>query len=78
MTDWEECNGKGFGKLKTGTVPSQNLPVYQDDLTLGAHIDLDHTFPDKYEEIVKNLEKTGGPVVNDHDYSTRNSNLIEL
>ena len=38
---------------------------------------LDHSTPDTYENIVKSLEKTGDPVVNDHDYYTRNSNLRE-
>ena len=57
-----------------GTVPSQNLPENQGDLTLGASVSLDQTTPDEYTLIVQNLEKTGGPVINDHEYSTRNSN----
>ena len=74
LDDWEECNGLGFGRLKKGTVPSKNLPENFGDLTLGASTDIDHTTPDEFEKIQGNLERNGDSIINDHDYSTRNSN----
>ena len=45
LDDWEECNGKGFGHLKKGVVPSQRLPEDPGDLGGSENI-----YPNQYHE----------------------------
>ena len=74
--DWDECPGKGFGRLKKGTVPTQNLPVHVDpnvDLTLGQTEVVGATKPDDINENLANNDSVSPDVVNeliDHDYAT--------
>ena len=51
LTDWKDCNGKGFGQLKKGTIPTKNLPESQGDLTLGGSVGLDHETSDSCEKM---------------------------